>query len=159
VRFAIVRALFNGDITARLASGAERAFNDARVSKGSVDVFEVPGAFELPVMALWLAGSGRYDAIVCLGCVIRGQTPHFEYVAGETARGIADVALRTGTPVIFGVLTTENVKQARARSADVARSQTQHTARKAAGNKGYEAARSALHMAELHRKIHKTHKL
>ncbi len=153
MRFAVVRALFNGDITQGLLAGAERAFKDARVAARDVDVVEVPGAFELPVTALWLARSGRYDAVICLGCVIRGETPHFEYVAGQAASGIAAVALQTGVPVIFGVLTTENVKQARARAAAVARGQSQHSARKTTANKGYEAAQSALHMAKLRRSI------
>ncbi len=151
MRFAIVRALFNEEITKRLLAGAQRAFKDARVAKRDVEVVEVPGSFELPVTALWLAESGRYDAIVCLGSVIRGQTAHFEYVAGEAARGIAQVALQTGVPVIFGVLTTENVEQARARSVETARGQAHHTSAKNGGNKGYEAAQSALHMASLRR--------
>jgi 6,7-dimethyl-8-ribityllumazine synthase len=155
MRFAVVRALFNDDITAALLSGALRAFNDAHVTKRGVDVYEVPGAFELPLTALWLAESKRYDAIVCLGCVIRGETAHFEFVAGMAARGIADIALRTGVPVIFGVLTTEDVKQARARARPVARGQAPHTGRQGSSNKGYEAAQSALHMAALRRRIRK----
>jgi 6,7-dimethyl-8-ribityllumazine synthase len=155
VRFAIVRALFNEEITAGLLSGALRGFDEAHVAKSGVDVYEVPGAFELPLTALWLAERKRHDAIVCLGCVIRGETAHFEFVAGMAARGIADVALKTGIPVIFGVLTTEDVKQARARSRPVARGQAQHTGHQTSANKGYEAALSALHMAALRRKIHK----
>lgn len=155
MHFAIVRALFNAEITAGLLEGARKAFDEARVSTRDLDVYEVPGSFELPLAALWLASSGRYDAIVCLGCVIRGETAHFEFVAGEAARGIADVALKTKIPVIFGVLTTENVEQARARSGSVARGQSQHTGLQAEGNKGYEAAQSALQMAALRRKIRK----
>lgn len=155
MRFAVVRALFNGDITAGLLAGAMRAFQDARVNKRAIAVYEVPGAFELPVTALWLAKSGRYEAIVCLGCVIRGETAHFEYVAGEAARGIASVALQTGVPVIFGVLTTETAEQARARSGNVSRGQAQHSGANEAGNKGYEAVKSALHMATLRPKIGK----
>src|SRR5579872_4422422 len=112
MRFAIVRALFNGDITAALLTGAENGFADGGVEAADLEVFEVPGAFELPLCASWLVDTKRYDAIVCLGCVIRGETPHFEYVAGEAARGIAWVALQTGVPVIFGVLTTETAQQA-----------------------------------------------
>ncbi len=152
MRFAIIRARFNKEITKRLHSGAQRAFKDASVDKRDVTVFEVPGSFELPVTALWLAESGRYDAIVCLGCVIRGQTAHFEYVAGEAARGISQVALQTGVPVIFGVLTTENVAQARARSEDATRGQAHHTGASESGNKGYEAAQSALLMGSLRHK-------
>jgi 6,7-dimethyl-8-ribityllumazine synthase len=155
VRFAIVRALFNDEITAGLLKGALQAFDDARVSQRNVDVYEVPGAFELPLAALWLAESGRYAAVVCLGCVIRGETTHFEYVAGEAARGIADVAIKTRIPVIFGVLTTENVEQARARSSNVGRGQAHHNASQAQSNKGYEAANGALQMAALGRKIRK----
>jgi len=155
VRFAIVRALFNDEITAGLLEGAQRAFDDARVAKRNVDVFEVPGAFELPLTALWLAESGRYAAVVCLGCVIRGETTHFEYVAGEAARGIADVGLKAKIPIIFGVLTTENLKQARARAARVRRGQAHHTGSHSQSNKGYEAANSALHMAALRRTIQK----
>ena len=153
MRFAIVRALFNDEITAGLLKGAVCAFEDARVSKRNVDVYEVPGAFELPLTALWLAESGRYAAVVCLGCVIRGETAHFEYVAGEAARGIGDVARKTKIPVIFGVLTTENVEQARARSGHAGHGQAHHTISQAQSNKGYEAANSALRMAALSRKI------
>lgn len=155
MRFAIVRALFNSDITARLLAGAQLAFKNARVSARDVDTFEVPGSFELPLAAQWLASSGKYDAVVCLGCVIRGETPHFEYVAAEAANGIAEVALRTGVPVIFGVLTTDNVKQALARAADVQTGRRDHTAKKQRTNKGYEAAESALAMVALRRKCAK----
>ena len=155
MRFAIVRALFNEEITAGLLSGALRAFDESHVTKSDVDVYEVPGAFELPLTALWLAQRKRYDAVICLGCVIRGETAHFEFVAGMAARGIADVALKTGVPIIFGVLTTEDVKQARARSRPVARGQAHHARRQTSANKGYEAAVSALHMAALRRSIRK----
>ncbi len=158
MRFAIIRALFNGEITAGLLSGAQRAFADARVRARDIDVIEVPGAFELPLAALWLARTARYDAIVCLGCVIRGDTPHFEYVAGEAARGIAEVARQTGVPVIFGVITTENVKQARERSAAVSRGQGHHTKQAKVGNKGYEAAQSARSMSALGRELRKVRK-
>jgi len=164
VRFAIVRALFNGEITAALLAGAVRAFADAQVHARDVDVFEVPGSFELPLCSLWCAQTRRYDAIVCLGCVIRGATPHFEYVAAQAARGIAEVALQTGVPVIFGVLTTETAQQAWERAGDAASGPPQHAATRAAGreaarpaygNKGYEAAQSALRMAALRDQIHK----
>jgi 6,7-dimethyl-8-ribityllumazine synthase len=155
VRFAIVRALFNNEITEALLEGAMQAFEDARVPKRNVDVYDVPGAFELPVTSLWLAESGRYGAVVCLGCVIRGETAHFEYVAGEAARGISEVALKTKVPIIFGVLTTENLEQARARASAVSRGQTHHGGSHVQSNKGYEAAKSALHMASLRRTIRK----
>jgi 6,7-dimethyl-8-ribityllumazine synthase len=153
VRFAIVRSLFNGEITSKLLDGARRAFEEARVRKRDLESFEVPGSFELPLAALWLARTGKYDAIVCLGCIIRGQTAHFEYVAGEAARGIARVSLVTGVPVMFGVLTTDTIAQAQARAGDVARGQTHHTSGLRESNKGYEAAKSALHMAALRRDI------
>jgi 6,7-dimethyl-8-ribityllumazine synthase len=152
VRFAIVRAQFNAHITTRLLTGAQRAFAKARIAKRDIHVFDVPGSFELPLAALWLAQSGRYDAIVCLGCIIKGATPHFYYVAARTADGIAEVALRTGVPVIFGVLTTDNVRQALDRAADVETGRSDHTQTKRRTNKGYEAAQSAIAMAELRRK-------
>jgi 6,7-dimethyl-8-ribityllumazine synthase len=152
VRFAIVRALFNADITERLLAGARRAFQHARVPARNVKTFEVPGSFELPLAALWLAQSGKYDAIVCLGCIIRGDTPHFYYVAAKTADGIAEVGMRTGVPAIFGVLTTENVRQALERAADVEIGRRDHAKKKRRSNKGYEAAQSAIVMGELRRR-------
>jgi len=148
-RFAIVRALFNDSITRALLDGALRAFADAGVPASSVRVVEVPGAFELPVAALVLAASKRYAAIVALGCVIRGETPHFDYVAGEAARGLQDVALRTGVPVALGVLTTDNEAQARARAAKAPGAVSHTTRKRAQSNKGYEAAQVALAMAQL----------
>ena len=169
MRFAIVRALFNADITGALLDGALRAFADGGIKRRNIELIEVPGAFELPVAALWLARSKRFDAVVCLGCVIRGETPHFIYVAGEAARGISRVALDTAVPVIFGVLTTDTHAQALARAA-AGRAPEQHRPRKAAapgrdhlagdrtasrsqGNKGYEAAQSAMQMATLRRRF------
>lgn len=148
-RFAIVRACFNGEITRALLDGATRAFADARIGGRKIEVFEVPGSFELPLAARWLAGSGKFSAIVCLGCVIRGETPHFEYVAGEAARGIAAVALETGVPVIFGVLTTDTAEQAWARAGRQSRGTADHVAGASGGNKGYEAAQAAIEMAWL----------
>jgi 6,7-dimethyl-8-ribityllumazine synthase len=149
-RFAIVRARFNEPITAALLDGALRGFADAAGEDAKVDLAEVPGAFELPLAAKWLAESRRYDAVICLGCVIRGETPHFDFVAGEAARGIARVALDTGVPVIFGVLTTNNAAQAWARAGKKRRGLKSHaSAGSGGGNKGYEAALSAIAMAEL----------
>lgn len=149
-RFAIVRARFNEPITSALLDGALRGFGDAAGSDAKVDLVEVPGAFELPVAAKWLAESGDYDAVVCLGCVIRGETPHFDYVAGAAARGVARVALDSGVPVIFGVLTTDTAAQAWARAGKKRRGSASHTkADPGGGNKGYEAALAALSMAEL----------
>ena len=146
-RFAIVRAMFNASITQALLDGALRAFAQAGIPPAAVAVVEVPGAFELPVSALWLAQSKKYAAIVALGCVIRGETPHFEYVAAEAARGLADVALRTGVPVAFGVLTTDTAAQAIARSTETSKTAGDHTGEPSAGNKGFDAAQAAIAMA------------
>jgi 6,7-dimethyl-8-ribityllumazine synthase len=130
LRFAIVVARFNSSITERLRQGAAEALANA----ANVDTFHVPGAFELPLAAKQLAVSGRYDAIVTLGAVVRGGTPHFDYVAGECARGVQQVMLDTSLPVAFGVLTTDTVQQAEDRAGG------QH------GNKGFDAAMTAIEM-------------
>jgi 6,7-dimethyl-8-ribityllumazine synthase len=135
----LVVSRFNGDVTDRLRQACVDTLRTHGVSPSAVRVLWVPGAFELPWAARRLARSGRWDAVVALGCVIRGQTPHDRYVAGEAARGLAQVALETGVPVVFGVLTTLNARQARARSGS------------AQGNKGAEAARAALELANLAR--------
>jgi 6,7-dimethyl-8-ribityllumazine synthase len=113
-RFAIVAARFYEDLAARLENGARAAF--AQAGHGDLEVFDVPGAFELPLAASWLARSGRFAGIACLGAVIRGETDHYELVCAEVARGIQEVQLRTGTPCAFGVLTCETMDQALARS-------------------------------------------
>jgi 6,7-dimethyl-8-ribityllumazine synthase len=130
-RFAIVAAQFYRELTDWLIDGAMRALHDCGVAREEVDLVEVPGCFEIPLACRKLIEADRYDAIVALGVVIRGDTPHFDFVAGECARGIMDVQLATGVPIGFGVLTTENVTQAEER-ADPAR-----------GDKGYEAAMAA----------------
>ncbi len=140
-RFAIVAARFNRDIGDALLEGALHAFSDHGVPPEEIRVVRVPGAFELPLAAKRLAEGGRYAAVVALGAVIRGETPHFDYVAGECARGIAKVSLDSGVPVIFGVLTTDDHAQAKARAGG------------AAGNKGAEAAMAALEMATLLRAL------
>ncbi|MBM2810897.1 MAG: ribH [Chloroflexi bacterium] len=140
-RFAIVVARFNEVITDRLLSGARSAFRQHGVPDEAVDVAWVPGAMELPVVAQKLARSGSYAAVVCLGAVIRGDTPHFEYVSSGAATGIGAVARETGVPILFGVLTTENVEQATDRSG--AKS----------GNKGYDVAVDAIEMASLMEQI------
>ncbi|HML16031.1 MAG TPA: 6,7-dimethyl-8-ribityllumazine synthase [Bryobacteraceae bacterium] len=132
-KFAIVVARFNSGITDRLLDGARRALAEAKAA--GFDEFYVPGAFELPLAAKLLAHTHAYHGIVALGAVIRGETPHFEYVAAETARGLQQVALETGVPVAFGVLTTDTLEQAEARADGV------H------GNKGYDAAMTAVEMA------------
>jgi 6,7-dimethyl-8-ribityllumazine synthase len=132
----VVVGRFNGDITTRLLDGAMEALAEAGVVRERIDVMPVPGAFELPLGAMALARTRRYACIVALGCVIRGDTPHFEYVAGEAASGVQLAGLETGVPVAFGVLTCDTRKQAQDRAGG------------AKGNKGAEAARSALEMAD-----------
>ena len=135
-RIAIVLSRFNGDVTNRLLASALAELERAGIDQEHVTVMPVPGAFELPLGAMALAKTRRYVAIVALGCVIRGETAHFEYVAGEAASGLQLAALETGVPVAFGVLTTENLEQAIARA-----------------DKGAEAVRSALEMADLFNQI------
>lgn len=131
-RVAVLVSRYNELVTARLLEGARQCLSEHKIPGGRVDVIWVPGAFELPVVAETAAASGRYAAIVALGCVIRGETAHFDYVAGEAARGLANVALAHRVPVGFGVLTTESLEQAMARAGGVV------------GNKGYEATAAAL---------------
>ena len=130
-RFAIVTARFYRDLTDQLVDGARRALAACGVADGDVDAYDVPGCFELPLACRKLIDRKRYDGVVALGVVIRGQTPHFDFVAGQCARGIMDVQLATGTPIGLGVLTTDTLAQAQER-ADPAR-----------GDKGYEAALAA----------------
>jgi 6,7-dimethyl-8-ribityllumazine synthase len=134
-RVAIVAARFNDLIVASLLKGAQESWQAHGGAPEELLVVRVPGAFELPVVARKLAASGRYEAIVALGCVIRGDTPHFEYVAGECARGLQLASLESGVPVIFGVLTVETLEQALQRAATTA------------GNKGGESMECALEMA------------
>ena len=130
-RFAIVAARFYRELTDWLIDGAQRALRDCNVAPEDITVYEVPGCFELPLASRRLVDADRFDGIVALGVVIRGETPHFDFVAGECARGIMDTQLATGVPIGFGVLTTENLAQAEER-ADPKR-----------GDKGYEAAIAA----------------
>ncbi len=141
VRIGLVCARFNGDITLALLEGAREALEACGVLPENISVTWVPGAFELPLVARTLAWTGRYQALVCLGAVIRGDTGHYEFVAGESAAGIQRVALDTGVPVSFGVLTTENRQQAEDRAGG------------AAGNKGYEAAMTAIETADVLRRL------
>ena len=124
--FAIAVARFYEDLAARLVGGAQAAFAEA--GAGEADVFDVPGAFELPMAAKLAAESGRYDGVACLGAVIRGETDHYDWVCAEAARGIQDVQLRTGVPCAFGVLTVENMDQALARTGGGKRDQGEHAA-------------------------------
>jgi len=137
LRFAVVVSRFNEHITAKLLEGAEHCLREHGVLEKNRKVMFCPGAFELPQVANQLAVQKKWDAIICLGAVIRGDTPHFEFVAAETARGIQDVALRHSLPVVFGVLTTDNEQQALDRVGG------------AQGHKGWDAALTALEMAAL----------
>ena len=136
-RFALVSSRWNDFLTARLVEGALDALERLGADEGAVEHFRVPGSFEIPLAALKAAQSGRFDAVVCLGTVIRGQTPHFEYVAGEVTKGVAHVSLQTGLPVLYGIVTADTLEQAIDRAGVKA------------GNKGFEAAMSAVEMVNL----------
>ena len=138
-RFAIVASRWNDFLTSKLVEGAVEALESAGAAEANVEVFMVPGAFELPLAALKAAQSSRFDAVIAIGVVIRGETPHFDYVAGEAAKGVTHASLETGVPVMFGVVTTDTVEQAMNRSG------------LKAGNKGYEAAMAAVEVANLYR--------
>jgi 6,7-dimethyl-8-ribityllumazine synthase len=140
-RFGIVVSRFNSLITERLVEGAVDCLKRHGVEAGDVELVRVPGAWEIPVTAKVMAGKGTYDGVICLGAVIRGGTPHFDYVAAEVSKGVAAVSMETGIPVTFGVLTTDSIEQA------VERAGTK------AGNKGWEAAESALEMVNLFREL------
>lgn len=137
LRFGIVVSRFNSFIADRLVEGANDALLRHGADAAQIHLARVPGAFEIPLVAKKLAQSGNYDAVICLGAVIRGATPHFEYVSAEVSKGVASAGLETGIPIIFGVLTTDTIEQA------VERAGTK------AGNKGFEAAMGAIEMANL----------
>ena len=141
IKVAIVASRFNEFITAKLLSGAMDGLVRHDVREEDVDVAWVPGAFEIPLIAKKIAECGRYDAVICLGAVIRGATSHYDYVCAEVSKGIAQVSLATGVPVLFGVLTTDTIEQA------VERAGTK------AGNKGFDCATSAIEMVNLIRAI------
>src|SRR5687768_17265916 len=140
-RFAVIVSRFNETITGSLRDAAVAALKEAGAAADHVQVFAVPGAFEIPQAARAAAETGRFDAIVCLGCIIRGETPHFDYIASAVAHGITDAAGDTGVPMAFGVLTTDTPEQAAARSGP------------GPDNKGREAAAAAIEMAALHRAL------
>jgi 6,7-dimethyl-8-ribityllumazine synthase len=142
MRFAIVVSRFNDFIGEHLVGGALDALNRNGAKEEDVAIFKVPGAFEIPLVAKQLALQKNYDAVICLGAVIRGATPHFEYVSAEVSKGIANASLETGTPMAFGVITTDNLEQAIERAGSKA------------GNKGWSAAIAAIEMVDLLRKIH-----
>lgn len=137
LKFAVIVSRFNDFISGRLLEGAIDTLLRSGAADGDMDVVKVPGSYEMPVVAKRLASMGSYDAIICLGCVIRGDTPHFDYVAAEAAKGIAKVSLDAGVPVSFGVITADNLEQA------IERAGTK------SGNKGRDAALTAIEMANL----------
>lgn len=141
LRFAVVVSRFNAFVTERLLDGALDALTRAGAAADDIDVVRVPGAFEIPVTAKRLAATGRYDALICLGTVMRGETPHFEYISAEAAKGVAAAALESGVPISFGILTVENLEQAVDRAG------------LKSGNKGFEAAMSAVEMANLFQQV------
>ncbi|MCL2496148.1 MAG: 6,7-dimethyl-8-ribityllumazine synthase [Clostridiales bacterium] len=143
ISIGVVAARFNELITSKLLEGALDCLKRHEVSEENIQLAWVPGAFEIPLIAAKMAQSNKYDAVICLGAVIRGNTPHFDYVCSEVSKGIAHVSLTSGIPVIFGVLTTENIEQA------IERAGTK------AGNKGYDCAADAIEMVNLIREIAK----
>ena len=146
LRFAIVVSRFNSFIGERLLAGAQDALARTGGNAEDIEIVKVPGSWEMPVVARELARQQRHDAVICLGAVIRGETPHFDYVAGEAAKGLAHVSLETGVPISFGVLTTNTLEQAIDRAGAKG------------GNKGYDAAMSAVEMANLMRRLRESKK-
>jgi len=140
-RFGIIVSRFNDFISSRLVDGAMDALMRHGATEEQVSIIKVPGAFEIPLTAKKLAESGRYDAVICLGAVIRGSTPHFDYVAAEVSKGIATVSLESRVPVTFGVLTTDNLEQAIERAGSKS------------GNKGYDGAMTAIEMVNLFKEL------
>jgi 6,7-dimethyl-8-ribityllumazine synthase len=143
-RFAIIVSRFNELIGRKLLEGALDCLNRHEASENAIDIIWVPGAFEIPLAAKKAAESGSYDSVICLGAVIRGETPHFDFVASETSKGIAQAGMQTGVPVIFGVITTDTVEQAVNRAGTTA------------GNRGFDAAMAAIEMSNLIGKIGKS---
>ena len=141
LKFGVVVSRFNEFISGRLLEGAKDGLLRHGVTEGDLDVAWVPGAFEIPLIASKMAQAGRYDAVICLGAVIRGATPHFDYVASEVSKGVARVSLDTGLPVVYGVITADNLEQA------IERAGTKE------GNTGFKAAMSAIEMANLLRNM------
>jgi len=139
--FGLVVSRFNEFVTAHLLEGALDALRRHGAEEEQITVVRVPGSYEIPLVAKRLAASGRYNAVICLGTVIRGATPHFEYIAGEVAKGVATASLETGVPITFGVLTTDNIEQAVERAGSKG------------GNKGFDAACAAIEMANLFREL------
>ena len=142
-RFAVVASRWNDFLTSRLVEGALDALERLGADEKAVELFRVPGSFEIPLLARKLAASGKWDAVVCLGTIIRGQTPHFEYIAGEVTKGIAQAGMETGIAVVYGIVTADTLEQAIDRAGVKA------------GNKGFEAAMSAVELVNLYREAFK----
>ena len=140
-RFALIASRWNDFITSRLVEGAVDALERLGADEKSVELYKVPGSFEIPLLALKLASSGKYDAVICLGTIIRGQTPHFEYIAGEVTKGIAQAGMQTGVPVVYGIVTADTLEQAIDRAGVKL------------GNKGFEAAMSAVELVNLYKAV------
>jgi 6,7-dimethyl-8-ribityllumazine synthase len=140
-RFALVASRWNDFLTSRLVEGALDALERLGADEKAVALFKVPGSFEIPLLARKLAASGKYDAVVCLGTIIRGETPHFEYIAGEVTKGIAQAGMETGVPVVYGIVTADTLEQAIDRAGVKA------------GNKGFEAAMSAVELVNLYKTV------
>jgi 6,7-dimethyl-8-ribityllumazine synthase len=140
-RFALISSRWNDFLTARLVEGALDALERLGADEKAVELFKVPGSFEIPLLARKLAASGKFDAVVCLGTIIRGQTPHFEYIAGEVTKGIAQAGMETGVPVVYGIVTADTLEQAIDRAGVKA------------GNKGFEAAMSAVELVNLYQSV------
>ena len=140
-RFAVVASRWNSFLTEKLVEGALDALERLGADEKSIEIFKVPGSFELPLTALKVAESGRFDAVICIGVVIRGDTPHFDYVAGEAAKGTAQASIETGVPVLFGVVTADTLEQAINRAGVKS------------GNKGFEAAMSAIEIVNLYKEM------
>jgi len=140
-RFAIISSRWNDFLTAQLVEGALDALERLGADEGAVEHFRVPGSFEIPLLAFRLAESEKFDAIICLGTVIRGETPHFEYIAGEVTKGIAHAAMETGVPVLYGIVTADTLEQAIDRAGVKA------------GNKGFDAAMSAVELVNLYKDV------
>lgn len=138
-RFALVASRWNDLMTGRLVDGAADALERLGAAADAVEVFRVPGSFEIPQVAHKIAAGKKFDAVICLGTIIRGQTPHFDYIAGEVTKGIANAATKTGVPVLYGIITADTVEQALDRAGVKA------------GNKGFEAAMAAVEMVNLYR--------
>jgi 6,7-dimethyl-8-ribityllumazine synthase len=140
-RFAVVASRWNDFLTSRLVEGALDALERLGANEKAVELFRVPGSFEIPLLARKLAASGKWDAVVCLGTIIRGQTPHFEYIAGEVTKGIAQAGMETDVPVVYGIVTADTLEQAIDRAGVKA------------GNKGFEAAMSAVELVNLYKEV------